>query len=133
MSGSLTPRGIFEGLQEVDSFNEVKMILEGIDPLVKQPGVTWYVKKHYRKKVIDVDNKDEELTGTNMGIDEEEPSSSLWIRRRMNKKWQPKRLALIPIDKYPWNKIIVKLMMLMAMKLFVALSNVLRPRLNYYI
>ena len=35
------PKWIFDGLQEVDSFNEDEMILEGIDPPVKQPGVTW--------------------------------------------------------------------------------------------
>ena len=54
------PKGIFEGLQEVDSFNEDKMVLEGINPPVKQPGVTWYVRKHYVKEVLDVDTNDDE-------------------------------------------------------------------------
>ena len=47
------------------------MILEGIDPPVKQPGVTWYVKKHYKKEVVDVDTKDEELAGKNIATNEE--------------------------------------------------------------
>ena len=68
---SSNPKGIFEELQEVDSFNEDEMILEGIDPPVKQPGVTWYVKKHYINQSVNVDIEENELTGTNKATDEE--------------------------------------------------------------
>ena len=46
------------------------MILEGIDPPIIQPGVTWYVRKHYTKEVADGDTNDE-LTLANKAIDEE--------------------------------------------------------------
>ena len=54
------PKGSFDGLQEVYSFNEDEMMfLEGIEPPAKHPGVTWFFRKHYMKEVVDVDTKDD--------------------------------------------------------------------------
>ena len=62
------PKGIFDGLQEVDSFNEDEMRLEGYILPIKQPGVTWYVRKHYMKYV---DTDEDESSEANKATAEE--------------------------------------------------------------
>ena len=59
------PKGIFDGLQEVDSFNEDEMMLEGTEPPAQHRGVTRYVRKHYMKEVVDVDTKDDKPSKAN--------------------------------------------------------------------
>jgi hypothetical protein len=54
------PHNIFDGIQEVNSFNEDEMATEGVLPPERHPGVTWYVRKHYMKEVVDVDSSSDE-------------------------------------------------------------------------
>ena len=71
VQGFLKTTSLTQGDLEVDSFNEDEMILEGYEPPTRQPGVTWYVRKHKMKEIVDVDNQEDELTVTNKATAEE--------------------------------------------------------------